>query len=148
MRTFVRSARQKAITNSTEDYLRAIYLLDKNQVGVGVTKIAAKLGLSKSTVSERVKELEKDGLVKSSHYGAVTLTKVGIQVGEKMTYRHRLIEVFLHQTLRLPIARVHEEAERLEHAFSDDAIKSLARFLNYPTADPHGSALPRIKDWC
>ncbi len=147
MRTLVSPSKSKKLTNSTEDYLRAIYLLDKNNTGAGVTKIAAKLGLSKSTVSERVKDLEKNGLVKSAPYGTVTLTKSGNDIGEKMTYKHRLIEVFLHQTLGLPIAAVHEEAERLEHAFSDKAIQQLAKFLDYPTADPHGSALPKIKKW-
>ncbi len=60
-----------------------------------------------------------------------------------MTYKHRLIEVFLHQALKLPKELVHAEAERLEHAFSDEAIERLATFLNHPTHDPHGSLIKK-----
>lgn len=145
MRTISRE--RPSITATKEDYVRAIYILRENGVGTGVTQIADKLGLSKSTVSERVKELEKDGLVKALPYAEVELTKEGGEVGKKMTYKHRLIEVFLHQTLGVPEKDVHPEAERLEHAFSDEVIQLLAKFLKYPTNDPHGSALPKIKNW-
>lgn len=149
MRTILRSKAKvrSKISATKEDYIRAIYILSENGLGTGVTHIADKLGLSKSTVSERVNELEKDGLVKAVPYAEVELTKKGEEVGKKMTYKHRLIEVFLHQTLCIPKELVHQEAERLEHAFSDDVIQKLAEFLKYPKNDPHGSSLPEIKNW-
>ena len=112
-----------------------------------MTDIANRLGLSKSTVSERVKELVNEGLAASESYGKVKLTKRGNEVGKKLTYKHRIIEVFLHNTLHIPKDKIHAEAERLEHAFSDDVIKRLATFLGNPTNDPHGSEIPKVTDW-
>ena len=135
------------ITATKEDYVRAIYILDTTQGTTGVTDIANRLGLSKSTVSERVNELVNEGLVASESYGKVKLTKRGNEVGKKLTYKHRIIEVFLHNTLHIPKDKIHAEAERLEHAFSDDVIKRLATFLGNPTNDPHGSEIPKVTDW-
>lgn len=145
----MRTIQSKAagITATKEDYVRAIYLLHQAGEETGVTNIAGRLQLSKSTVSERVRELIRDGLVVAEPYGRVSLTEVGTNEGKKLTYKHRIIEVFLHDTLRLPKDKIHDEAERLEHAFSDEAIRKLAKFLGNPTSDPHGSAIPKIDDW-
>lgn len=124
-----------------EDYIRAIYLLQEAGEDAGVMSIAGRLNLSKSTVSERIKELTLAGLTISKPYSPISLTKEGLALGKKMTYKHRLIEVFLFQTLGLPEDKIHDEAERLEHAFSDEAIERLAVFLNHPTHDPHGSLI-------
>jgi DtxR family Mn-dependent transcriptional regulator len=135
-------AAKKPVSATREDYVRAIYLLQERGGEPGIIQIAARLNLSKSTVSERIKELTQDGLTISKPYSTVSLTKQGVALGKKMTYKHRLIEVFLHQTLKLPKELVHPEAERLEHAFSDDVIARLDTFLKHPTHDPHGSPLP------
>lgn len=134
--------KQKLRTSPTqEDYIRAIFLLQENEESVGVVSIAESLGLSKSTVSERIKELTEAGLTISKPYSPITLTKRGKQLGEKMTYKHRLIEFFLHETLLMPADKIHNEAHLLEHAFSDEAIEHLAAFLNHPKTDPHGSPI-------
>lgn len=132
---------KKLVSATKEDYVRAIYLLQESGEEPGIVQIADRLKLSKSTVSERIKELTNDGLTLSKPYSTISLTKAGVELGKKMTYKHRLIEVFLHQTLKLPKERIHAEAERLEHAFSDEAIKHLDSFLKYPTHDPHGSPI-------
>jgi DtxR family Mn-dependent transcriptional regulator len=139
MRTKLPAA--EAISSTKEDYIRAIYILSQTESGAGVTGIAKRLKLSKSTVSERIKELVRDGLVVAAPYAAVTLSPKGAAAGKKLTYKHRLIEVFLHQTLKMPKDKVHAEAERLEHAFSDETIKRLDAFLKHPTHDPHGSPI-------
>jgi DtxR family transcriptional regulator, Mn-dependent transcriptional regulator len=136
-----------AITATKEDYVRAIFILALVLDDVGVTNIAKRLGLSKSTVSERIKELVESKLVVSAPYGKVQLTKEGFEVGKKLTYKHRIIEVFLHNTLHIPKDKIHAEAERLEHAFSDDVIKRLANFLGNPANDPHGSTIPKNIAW-
>jgi len=135
------SAMAQKPSPTREDYIRAIYLLTETAEEPGITQIAEKLQLSKSSVSERVKELTKDGFTDSKPYSTVSLTKKGLILGKKMTYKHRLIEVFLHDTLKLPAEAVHAEAELLEHACSDKVIKHLADFLGNPTHDPHGSPL-------
>ena len=137
----------KAINATREDYVRAIYILQESNQETGVTHIAERLNLSKSTVSERLKSLVKDGLVVADPYSQVELTEKGLDVGKKLTYKHRIIEVFLKEILGVPDERLHEEAEKLEHACSDDVIKRISKLLNYPTNDPHGSIIPKIKDW-
>ncbi|MCB9810642.1 MAG: metal-dependent transcriptional regulator [Candidatus Nomurabacteria bacterium] len=137
----------KPINAAREDYVRAIYILQESKTEIGVTQIAERLGLSKSTVSERLKSLVKDSLVDAKPYGAVKLTPKGLDIGRKLTYKHRIIEVFLVQILGVPSDRIHEEAEKLEHACSDDVIQRIAKLLNHPTNDPHGSEIPQIKNW-
>ena len=123
--------RTEQLSATKEDYLRAIYLLGL-QASVGVTQVADRLQLSKSTVSERMKELVKDGLVVAAPYSDISLTLLGVRTAEILTYKHRIIEVFLHDTLGVSKNKVHAEAERLEHAISDDVIKRLATLLNHP----------------
>lgn len=141
MRTL--SAKSESPSAVHEDYIRAIYLLQEKGEDSGVVQIAKRLKLSKSTVSERIKDLNLAGYTESKPYSAVSLTKKGKTLGMRMTYKHRLIEVFLHEVLKLPANLIHEEAERLEHAFSDESIKRLEVLLNHPTHDPHGSLLPK-----
>lgn len=135
------------LSTTREDYIRAIYVLEETSGSVGVTQIAAKLELSKSTVSERVKDLVRDGLVDAEPYADVSLTSKGKDAGAKLTYKHRVIEVFLNETLGVPKSRVHEEAHQLEHAVSDEVIQRIAKLIGHPATDPHGSAIPKIKNW-
>lgn len=143
----MRTARLKQPLSATrEDYIRAIYLLSQS-APVGVTQVAERLRLSKSTVSERMKDLVEDGFVIADPYSAISLTAEGLKVAETLTYKHRIIEVFLHKTLGLSKELVHAEAEQLEHACSDDVIKRLAKFLDYPTEDPHGTKIITPRKW-
>lgn len=145
MRTL--DVKSSPISATKEDYIRAIYILSESGKETGVTHIAKRLGLGKSTVSERMKELVKGGLVVADPYAQVELTKKGKDIGEKMTFKHRIIEVFLNDVLLVHKDNVHKEAEKLEHAFSDDVIKRLAKFLKHPVSDPHGTPIPKIKNW-
>lgn len=127
-----------------EDYLRAVYILGQDDQEVTVTNLAKKLQLRKSTVSERLKDLASEGLVIAPPYKKITLTASGTQLGKKLTHKHRLIEVFLHETLGMPKELVHKEAEQLEHALSDEVARRLRKFLDQPTHDPHGSKIPSL----
>ncbi|MEY3784150.1 MAG: hypothetical protein RLZZ230_472 [Candidatus Parcubacteria bacterium] len=145
MRT--KESKTTKITATKEDYVRAIYILNLTQEATGVTDISNKLKLSKSTVSERVKELVNEGWVVSEVYGKVSLTEQGINEGMKLTFKHRIIEYFLYNVLDVSKDSLHEEAERLEHAFSDEIIQKLAKFLANPEFDPHGSPIPKNVNW-
>lgn len=125
-----------------ENYLRAIYLLSEREEDVSVTNIAKRLQLSKSTVSERLKELAAAKLLRQAPYGKITLTARGKSVGQTVTHKHRIIEVFLHETLGMPLTEVHAEADELEHALSNKVIRRLTDFLGKPNTDPHGSDIP------
>lgn len=133
------------ITSTKEDYLRALYRLEEEgEASVQASALAKSLRLSKSTISERLREMARMKLVRHEHYGTVQLTPKGRSLARTLTYKHRIIEVFLTQTLRMPKAQVHAEAHALEHAVSDMVIKKLAAFLGHPTVDPHGTVIPKL----
>ena len=128
-------------TATREDYIRAIHKLGGNARSIDV---AASLGLAKSTVSERLKDLAKEKLVSYHPYSTVAFTPKGRRLGEKLTYKHRIIECFLHETLGFSATRVHEEAHKLEHAFSDESVRRLAKLLGNPQKDPHGRKIAHV----
>ncbi|MBI5003926.1 metal-dependent transcriptional regulator [Candidatus Kaiserbacteria bacterium] len=129
-----------------EDYLRAFFRLQEQGVdSVRLVDIAGVLGLSRSTVSERVRELVDQGYVRHAKYGQLSFTRRGHELAKKLTHKHRVIEVFLHDVLKLSKSEAHVEAHRLEHALSDTVIKRLGAFLGDPTTDPHGSPIPAFK---
>ena len=126
-----------------EDYLRAIFKFqEKGARSIKLVDVGACLGLSRSTVSERVQELSRAGYLLHSKYGRLQLTRHGYSIAKKLTHKHRIIEVFLHDVLRIPKNEVHAEAHSLEHALSDRVIKRLSRFLGNPTIDSHGAPIP------
>jgi DtxR family Mn-dependent transcriptional regulator len=136
---------RKSITSTKEDYLRAIYILqEKTKGNLRTTQVAKVLNLNKSTVSERLQELKEQKLIAPGSYVSVTLTAAGYRMAKKLTYKHRMIEVFLNKVLKVPKSQVHGEAHKLEHAFSDSTIKKLAHYLGKPKRDPHGSLIPQI----
>ncbi len=134
----------KQLTLTQEDYLRAILISQERDGKAGTVGVAKYLHLSKSTVSERLRDLMRQKLVAPAEYSEIILTKKGRKLAEKLTYKHRIAEVFLHKVLKIPKNQVHEEAHKLEHALSDAVVKKLAVFLGTPKTDPHGSRITRI----
>lgn len=133
-----------ALSYTKEDYLRTMYrLLEDGEHEIRAVDVAKHLKLSKSTVSERLQELAAHGLVLSPKYGAITLTKRGRTIAQNLTRKHRLIEVFLIDVLRMRPSEVHKEAHALEHALSDKVAAKLEKLLGSPAMDPHGKRIPR-----
>lgn len=133
----------KSITPTREDYVRAIYCLKEQGENVRSVDVVTYLHLARSTVSERLRDLERAQLIKTDRTKGIVLTKKGIRIAEKLTYKHRLIEVFLHKVLSVDSSKVHEEAHKLEHVFSDEVIAKLAQFLGNPKEDPHGKKIKK-----
>ncbi len=129
---------------ASEDYIKTIasLSLNGNQKTVRITDVSKKLGVSIPAVSDMVKKLVKDGLVINHAYRGVELTEDGYQMGIQLIRNHRLWEVFLVQVLKMPMADIHDEAERLEHAVSERLMERIDAFLGYPTVDPHGNPIP------
>jgi DtxR family Mn-dependent transcriptional regulator len=126
-----------------QDYVKVIYQLGQ-RAPVKAAQLARYLGVSRASVSKFKRMLERERLLHPSQRStdALRLTKKGEVLALRMVRRHRLVETFLHDTLRMPIERVHGEAERIEHAISDEVSSRLARFLHNPVADPHGHRIP------
>lgn len=127
---------------SQEDYLTAIY---RNLDDAGEIKpnlLAEKLEISNAAVTDMLRKLSRDGFVDYKKYKSIKLTNDGESYAKNMLRRHRIWEVFLHQTLGMSWDKVHDEAEKLEHSSSDELINRLEEFLDYPEVDPHGYPIP------
>ena len=131
-------------TTNKEDYLRALYILDEEKHEMKSIDLAHYLDVSKPSVSEMVRELNKEGLISYKKYSKLKFTPKGRKIAKKMTSKHRLIELFLKNMLKIESKNVHQEAHRLEHAFSDDSIKKLRKLLGNPKKDPHGKPIPQV----
>ncbi|MFZ1519586.1 MAG: metal-dependent transcriptional regulator [Ignavibacteriaceae bacterium] len=127
---------------SQEDYLTAIF---RNLDDAGEIKpnlLASKLEISNAAVTDMLRKLSRDGFVDYKKYKSIKLTSEGEVYAKNMLRRHRIWEVFLHQTLGMPWDKVHDEAEKLEHSSSDEIINLLEEFLEFPEVDPHGYPIP------
>jgi DtxR family Mn-dependent transcriptional regulator len=130
------------LTRSVEDYLKAIYHLSSQGGFAATSDIAAHLAVSPPSVSGMIKRLSETGLIEHVPYRGVQLTAQGRRAALKMIRRHRVLEVYLTQQLGYDWDSVHDEAERLEHAVSDELIERMARALGDPHYDPHGAPIP------
>lgn len=136
------SVAHPAPSASTEDYLKAVFSLLQDGDAASTNDLAEKLGISAGSVSAMVKRLDEEGLLEHVPYRGVTLTPEGERVALRVLRRHRLLELYLTEELGVPWNRVHEEAEVLEHAISDDLIERIADKLGDPGFDPHGDPIP------
>jgi len=125
-----------------EDYLKAIYHLSSQGGFASTSDIAALLEVAPPSVSGMVKRLSETGLIEHVPYRGVQLTAQGRRAALRMIRRHRVLEVYLSQQLGYDWDGVHTEAERLEHAVSDELIERMAKALGDPQYDPHGAPIP------
>lgn len=131
-----------ALTRSVEDYLKAIYRLSSGDHPATTSDIAHLLDLSAPSVSGMIKRLSEQGLLEHAPYRGVQLTAEGLRLALRMVRRHRLLETYLVAFLGYSWDTVHDEAERLEHAVSDELIERMAGALGNPGFDPHGDPIP------
>jgi DtxR family transcriptional regulator, Mn-dependent transcriptional regulator len=131
-----------ALTEAIQDYLREIYKLGAEEQPVSVTSLAKSLGVSPASASAMVKKLAALELAAHAPYRGVTLTPAGERVALEIIRHHRLLELYLAETLGLHVDDVHDEAERLEHVISEELEAKIDRALGYPTHDPHGDPIP------
>ena len=129
-------------TQAIEDYLKAIYALQEGGSPVATSAVAERMGVSAPAASAMIKKLASRGLARHERYRGVSLTPAGERVAVEVLRHHRLLEQFLAQRLGVGIDDVHEEAERLEHALSEELEALIDRELGYPTHDPHGDPIP------
>ena len=123
-------------SRSVEDYLKALYALSSNGKAVSTNEIAEHFKIAPASVTDMLQKLAKKGYVNYSPYHGASLTKKGYRTAEKITRKHRLLERFLHDILRIRKDQVHSQACEMEHVLSDDAEESLCRFLNHPDLCP------------
>jgi DtxR family transcriptional regulator, Mn-dependent transcriptional regulator len=129
---------------SVEDYAKAIYALEQHSGVASTTALAERLDVSAPAVSAMSKKLAAAGLVEHVRYRGVRLTDQGRRVALEVVRHHRLLETYLHDELGVPLDRVHDEAEALEHVLSEEVEALIAAKLGHPTHDPHGEPIPDV----
>lgn len=132
----------EALTAPVEDYLKAIYAIGGGSGAAATNDIAQRLDLAPASVSGMVRRLADQGLLAYERYHGVKLTDSGRRAALRTLRRHRVIEAYLAQALGYEWDRVHEEAERLEHAASDELVDRMAATIGEPEVDPHGAPIP------
>jgi DtxR family transcriptional regulator, Mn-dependent transcriptional regulator len=133
---------REALSEAIQHYLREIYKLGEDGRRVTVTALARAQSVSPASASAMVKKLAALGLLEHAPYRGISLTPAGERVAIEVIRHHRLLELYLAKTLGLRVDEVHDEADRLEHALSEELESRIDSALGYPTRDPHGDPIP------
>lgn len=133
------------LSEAIQDYLKEIYKAEAAGGRATTTAIARRLGVAPSSVTAMLKKLTALGLADHAPYRGVELTEAGREIALEVVRHHRLLEVYLAETLGLGIDAVHAEADRLEHVISEELEARIDQALGYPTHDPHGDPIPDVE---
>ena len=139
-----KEADRPALTESQEDYLKQILLLQERRGKAGTKELANRLRVRPASVTEMLGRLGQLGMVEHIRYQGVTLTPSGRRVALEILRHHRLLETYLVRELGYSWDQVHEEAERLEHVISERFENRIAEAMGHPTHDPHGDPIPGV----
>lgn len=130
-------------SQSEENYLKAIFMLEKNgDKVVNTNQLAEKLKTKASSITDMVQKLSEKDLVDYKKYKGASLTPNGKKIALSILRKHRLWETFLVDKLKFSWDEVHDIAEQLEHIQSPELVHRLDAFLGFPTTDPHGDPIP------
>jgi DtxR family transcriptional regulator, Mn-dependent transcriptional regulator len=121
---------------STQEYLEALYTLTQHGKTAGTSEISKRLNIAPASVTEMLGKLADSGYINYSRYQGVTLTPKGFEMAAKMARKHRLLERFLHDVLRIGTDKVHQEACEMEHALSDTTERAICQTLKSPDKCP------------
>ena len=130
------------LSEAIQDYLKGIYKLQEAGGRATVTALARDQGVSPASASAMLKKLAALGLLEHEPYGGARLTTAGAKVALEVIRHHRLLELYLADTLGLSVEDVHAEADRLEHVISEELEERIDQALGHPTHDPHGDPIP------
>ena len=133
--------RQRQQKELAEDALK--FLIDRQYQGnnPSIESLAGKLNLSHSKASQLAGQMESQGLLAMKGM-QLTLTPAGEQLGLRVIRAHRLWEKYLADEAKMPLHRVHREANRLEHSTTSDQLNRMEAEMGFPVRDPHGDPIP------
>lgn len=134
----------QTLTHAVEDYLKAIYDLTSSGGRASTNELAERLAVTPASVSGMIKRLAslRPPLVRYQKHRGVDLTLEGERAALEIIRHHRLLELFLHETLGYSWDEVHAEADRLEHVLSEEMEERISQSLGHPSRDPHGEPIP------
>ena len=133
---------QQRPTQTIEDYLQLVYIMEREGEEVIAARIKERKGVSAPTVWATLKRMQRDGLITMGRSHQILLSPAGQDMAESIIRRHMLAERLLTDILKLDWADVHEEAHHMEHAISPLIERQILRLLDNPTTCPHGNLIP------
>ena len=117
------------LTNSQEEYLKTIYILEKNNTKVRVTDIAKKLKITKPSVNKAINNLKDLNLINYETYGEITLTKEGKNISKEIIKRQDILKMFLVEVLEIEEKKAEEEAKSMKYSISEETAKKLDKYI-------------------
>ncbi len=120
---------KKKMSSSSEDYLEAVYLLDRQKKAVRVSDISSRMGVTMPSVHQALSILKKRDLVKQESYGYVELTSEGEKRGKRIYESHKALFKFLHGILGLDKKVAENDACKIEHNISAESLEKLTEFI-------------------
>jgi len=130
------------LSRSKQDYVKALYALEASRAPVATSDLAAQLGVSAPSVTVMLRRLAVERLVRHTPRAGARLTAEGRRQALDLVRRHRILETFLVEVLKLDWSEVHDDAEVLEHHISDRVLDAIDRLIGHPSEDPHGHPIP------
>ena len=118
------------VSKSLEEYLKTMYVLQKQNGHIRVTDVAEKMNISKPSVNKAVNNLKSEGLVNYQTYGLIKLTETGNSLACKILERYDIVNLFLREVLNIEKKKAQEEAEKIKLAMSDETMNALARYVH------------------
>lgn len=130
------------ISENIEEYLEVLYRNGSNKEQVSTTTLSKELGIAPGSVTQMLKKLESLGYINYTPYKGASLTDEGMKIAQKITRKHRILEKFLTDVLKVKEENVHEQACEMEHSLSDEAERALCNMLQHPDLCPDENVIP------
>ncbi len=130
------------ISDNIEEYLEVLYRNGSNKEQVSTTQLSKDLGIAPGSVTQMLKKLEDLGYIEYTPYKGATLTDAGMKIAQKITRKHRILEKFLSDILKITEENIHEQACEMEHTLSDEAERALCTMLHHPDLCPDEKLIP------
>lgn len=137
------------ISENIEEYLEVLYRNGSNGEQVSTTQLSKDLGIAPGSVTQMLKKLEDLGYITYTPYKGATLTEEGMQIAQKITRKHRILEKFLLDILKVKEENIHDQACEMEHTLSDEAERAICTMLHHPDLCPDDNVIPACNfDFC
>ena len=130
------------ISENIEEYLEVLYRNGSNGEQVSTTQLSKELGIAPGSVTQMLKKLEDLGYITYTPYKGATLTDEGMQIAQKITRKHRILEKFLLDVLKVKEENIHDQACEMEHTLSDEAERAICTMLHHPDLCPDENVIP------
>ncbi|GAB4073478.1 transcriptional regulator MntR [Barrientosiimonas marina] len=121
-------------TVSMEDYIEQIHNLMETKGYARVSDIAEALLVHPSSVTKMVQKLDKDGYLNYEKYRGFVLTSKGEKLGERLVYRHELLEEFL-EIIGVDKDKIYDDVEGIEHHLSWNSLDRIGNLVQYLETD-------------